>query len=557
MEKSVFIKALRPLFFLSFSCLFLPTLLAQDRFLDSIRTEIGKIKADTQKIKQYNKLVYLCQNLKPAIADSFFALSMDLVRKTGFKKGMVEALNYKAYGLSTKGVYKEASEIHREAMAAAKSLNNLRLIAETYNYLGNIELNLGNYERALATYDSSIRVSSSAGLESTKYHSLASQVIVYNYQGNYTKAFEIGFKVLAYFEKNQSPDLGNHYSTLAAIYGNTGKTDIALSYAIKAYNKGKEGKDETHIANYMSNIGTLLMVKNDLKNAETWMLNAYEIDKKTNNIPGQSRDLVSIGNIYFHQENFARALTYYKKAYDLALQTGNRSSVITAAQNVGLCHLSLKNYGEADKYFKESLRIGTEMKSADDLMYSYFYLSGLKREEKKFNEALDYFEKYILYRDSTTNLANVKKLAEAEANYRLDKKDQQNKLAKEKQEALYQADLKQKQILIYSAIGGLILAVVIIFLGIKNSIQKQKNLKELSEKNIKIENASKIIEEKNKEITDSINYAERIQFAILPEASEISSHLSDHFIFYLPKDIVSGDFYFPAQWDPKLGIHVT
>jgi serine phosphatase RsbU (regulator of sigma subunit) len=52
------------------------------------------------------------------------------------------------------------------------------------------------------------------------------------------------------------------------------------------------------------------------------------------------------------------------------------------------------------------------------------------------------------------------------------------------------------------------------------------------------------LERKNKEITDSINYAKRIQEALLPDRKKIKQALPDSFIFYQPKDIVSGDFYF-------------
>jgi len=55
--------------------------------------------------------------------------------------------------------------------------------------------------------------------------------------------------------------------------------------------------------------------------------------------------------------------------------------------------------------------------------------------------------------------------------------------------------------------------------------------------------AQKLLEKKNKHITESINYARRIQFAILPDAEEIKKYLPNSFIFYRPKDIVSGDFY--------------
>ena len=51
------------------------------------------------------------------------------------------------------------------------------------------------------------------------------------------------------------------------------------------------------------------------------------------------------------------------------------------------------------------------------------------------------------------------------------------------------------------------------------------------------------IEIKNKDITDSINYAKRIQFSVLPSKSTLTDHCSDAFIFYQPRDIVSGDFY--------------
>ncbi len=72
-------------------------------------------------------------------------------------------------------------------------------------------------------------------------------------------------------------------------------------------------------------------------------------------------------------------------------------------------------------------------------------------------------------------------------------------------------------------------------------VVKQKNIVE--EKNIIVEKQKKMVEEKNTVITDSIEYAQNIQQAILPSEEEISKHFQNHFIFYLPKDIVSGDFY--------------
>jgi serine phosphatase RsbU (regulator of sigma subunit) len=80
------------------------------------------------------------------------------------------------------------------------------------------------------------------------------------------------------------------------------------------------------------------------------------------------------------------------------------------------------------------------------------------------------------------------------------------------------------------------------------NIQLEQQVKDRTQEIIKqkelLENRQNILEEQNKEILSSIRYAERIQTAILPSESHIKQILPESFIFYKPKDVVSGDFYF-------------
>jgi serine phosphatase RsbU (regulator of sigma subunit) len=76
----------------------------------------------------------------------------------------------------------------------------------------------------------------------------------------------------------------------------------------------------------------------------------------------------------------------------------------------------------------------------------------------------------------------------------------------------------------------------------------------VKERTIKIEKQKEEIEEQKKHIMDSIYYARRIQNAILPSFQMISQHLKNYFIFYLPKDIVSGDFYWVHECEGLLMI---
>lgn len=73
----------------------------------------------------------------------------------------------------------------------------------------------------------------------------------------------------------------------------------------------------------------------------------------------------------------------------------------------------------------------------------------------------------------------------------------------------------------------------------------------LQKRNTEIQHANKIIEEKSNDITKSIQYAQKIQAAILPQTEKISEILPDYFILFRPKEIVSGDFYWCNYIDDK------
>jgi sigma-B regulation protein RsbU (phosphoserine phosphatase) len=100
--------------------------------------------------------------------------------------------------------------------------------------------------------------------------------------------------------------------------------------------------------------------------------------------------------------------------------------------------------------------------------------------------------------------------------------------------------------------GGMLTASVALFtillINTRTNLTKKEiiarlalaeSFKQLEEKNV-------IIEEKNKDISDSINYAQRIQQAMLPPLEKLDKALNDYFILYKPKDVVSGDFYWHA-----------
>jgi len=105
--------------------------------------------------------------------------------------------------------------------------------------------------------------------------------------------------------------------------------------------------------------------------------------------------------------------------------------------------------------------------------------------------------------------------------------------------------------------GGLLTTSVALFtivlINTRTNLKRKAIVAELAlaESKRQLEIKNEIIEEKNKHIIDSINYAQRIQQAIFPPIEKIEGSLKDYFILFRPKDIVSGDFY----WFSK--VHTT
>lgn len=104
----------------------------------------------------------------------------------------------------------------------------------------------------------------------------------------------------------------------------------------------------------------------------------------------------------------------------------------------------------------------------------------------------------------------------------------------------------------YRTTTAFVLYLLILIVGIysfvkyrERALQMEKKVLEdkVAERTAEVVKQKEIIEEKNKDITDSINYAQKIQRAILPEEERIKKALPDSFILFQPKDVVSGDFY--------------
>ncbi|MBK7817436.1 MAG: SpoIIE family protein phosphatase [Sphingobacteriaceae bacterium] len=159
-------------------------------------------------------------------------------------------------------------------------------------------------------------------------------------------------------------------------------------------------------------------------------------------------------------------------------------------------------------------------------------------------KAYNFHVKYIAFRDSVYNKENTKKIIQSQLQYDYERKQTLAKAEQDKKDVLNDAEKKKQSIITISVSVGLILMFIIIVIISRSLKQNKQKNKIITEQKHEVEKQKELVEDKQKEILDSINYAQRIQKAILAREEEIKHHLKNSFLFYRPKDIIAGDFYF-------------
>ncbi len=384
--------------------------------------------------------------------------------------------------------------------------------------------------------DSLLLSFSNASNDSTKAENANNIANHYYSNSNYQKSIEYNLEAFKLYESlNDNSGKGNSYSQIGVVYYRLGNWEKSVEYFKKALDIAVEAKNIEDQGRFLNNLGNVFEKKGNYIEALDYHQKALTIKQEIGDSISISKSLSNIGNMYYHNQDYARAINYYKKSLDIKRKKNDKIGLTNVLQNIGFTYFQLKDYSNALHYVKEGLAIANEENSSYYKLSAYSKLSDIYYETKNYKDAHHFISLHNKLNDSLDQINNAKLIAEMDAKFEAEKKDNEialQQLEIEKQNAEVQLQSTQK---IWFAIG-LFLAIILLLVAYRGYRLKKKSNYLLEEKN-------KEIAEKNKEITDSITYAKRIQEAILPSPSILNKHLKDGFVLYKPKDIVAGDFY--------------
>ena len=293
----------------------------------------------------------------------------------------------------------------------------------------------------------------------------------------------------------------------------------------------------------LTNIGNSFRNQKDYNTALSYQLKAYESQKKAENKQHILDTECEISETYFEMGNFQKSLEFCNIAIEQALKQKDKGYYATMLKSLARIYLKQNKYKEAIDYNNQAALIYIEIGEKSKLAVIEKNLSDIYEQKGETVKALEHYKKFISKRDSFFNEENSKKVMKAELNYEYEKKENFNKAEQEKIDLKTREEKEQQKIIIFSIIG--ILAIVILFSGfIVNRFKVTKKQKLIIEDQKKlVDTAYETLHERNKEVMDSINYAERIQRSFLATKEQLDEQLKDYFVLFQPKDVVSGDFY--------------
>lgn len=421
----------------------------------------------------------------------------------------------------------------KQALEMANNMDDTKGISFAESYLGYCSLIAGDFKQAIVHYqngaDASVKLKNN-GLLKAIYQPLA---LAYLYTGDYRSS-------LQYFIKTDSLSklTNDHFGSINAllgmsnIYSSQKDLENAIKYATEALNISKGLNHKANIVNSYSTLGNIHYQKGELPQALDNYRKALEVlnqgdDKKT-----YSLILANIGTVLTDMKQYEDAINNFEKAIAIQQELNDPDPLSNSMINVGILFAKKKDFEQAAIYLQKGLKIARQLGRNEVLKSTYKELADVYAQSGKFKEAYDYSILFSNINDTITNYENSKLITEMQTKYDTEKKE----LAlKEKESEL----ITQRYITYLAAAGILLLIALAIVILRNNRMQKDANRK--------LGSMNELLNLKNKEVTDSINYAQRIQSAILPSYRDIKKVLPQSFVLYMPKAIVSGDFYFFSE----------
>lgn len=443
--------------------------------------------------------------------------------------------------------YRKSISFYKISLPIVIALNDTELLVNNYTGLAGCYATLGSTDTGLVYSEKGLVLAESnpkkyARYLKTIYNNLG---LHYNSKWNYPEALKYYYKAIDISEKTKDIDgLSSTYNNLGNLYSDLGDYKKGLMY----YHKVLALQPSSYV---LANIGILFSDIEKYDSSHFYIKKSIELDKKNNDKVGLSSSYTVVGNLFKKVKQFDSAMYYYKLSTQFAEEIEDMSVIENNNYNIIEVLMTQGKYNEAKPLAHKNLN---SLLKGDDLSFisdAYNQLKDIYFKLGDFKKAFEFQDQYMLFKDSAQEANKSIEIRKVELNKEYEKKSTKDSLLHA--QTILLSDLKhgeeiKKQQLILGGFIMILLIVAIFSVMVYKRYRVSQRQKEII--NLQKNEVSKqklLLEEKQKEIVDSINYAKRIQYTLLAHDEFLKVNLPEHCIYFNPKDIVSGDFYWATS----------
>lgn len=410
-------------------------------------------------------------------------------------------------------------------------------------YIKNISelIDNGEYDVCIPKTDSLYLMSKEANFIEGQAEAYNLKGIIYRDRSNLKEALDNYLNSLKLFEKIKAPiRIAGTQNNIGLIYAEIKEYRTALAYYYKAASINMKFKRKKYLAINYNNMGTCYQNLKQFSTSKMYLNKSLKLRQEVQDTIGIAMAFHNIGvNFQLNLERDSAIAYFYKSLKYLGVYNENIGHAYNYLE-LGNTYLQLDKLKEAENYLLKALTICNKAELEGLKLEIYNYLSKIYDKKNDYKNAYKYQKLYLKSQESVESDEGKNEILKKELEYEFTSRQEIQRKEAEKMQAIADAEIKsQKKLTTYAIIALIILSglIVIVF---RSYNQKRKA-------NFIISKQKEIVEHKQKEIVDSINYAKYIQNALLPSNEVVKKLNLNCFILYKPKDIVSGDFYWIHQ----------
>ncbi|HEY4195568.1 MAG TPA: tetratricopeptide repeat protein, partial [Mucilaginibacter sp.] len=489
---------------------------AQTRQIDSLKLKIKKTtREDTLRVIDLNELGWQYLDYSVDSSGKYVRAALQLSEKLGYLNGIVEAKSSQGILYRYANEPQKAIKLYAEVIELRTKQGRLDRLTGAYANLGSVYYQENDYAEGLRYYLKAFQNASTFKQSDNQIALLNNIGAIYKSSGLTDLAIE-AFKKGLEINKNRKDEFqeGLLYLNLGTIYDQQGLFNESVKYDKYAYDIFKKTGNTRQLSVTLNNLSLSLRHAKDLKGTETVLKEMQEVADYLKEDEYYGSFYQSKANYLQELHKYAEALKNIDKAIRFTDTINDRLTYAGRLLSKSDIHQKLGEYSKAIDYCDKGLMIAKEMEDKYKLSSGYISKSEIYQATGDFKNSLQYYQLAVKLNDSLTTDALNTKLATLNSLAELDKKENELALSIKEKENVEVKNKQQFVLLVGTFVIGILVIVLLIFSFRAYRVKKKDN-ELLNHQKDEIENQKSLIEEKQKEILDSIHYAQRIQQTLL------------------------------------------